>query len=90
MDSRMRPSPSSNSPVAPANNGVITQIKRTPEWIAGEAMGIDTSLLEATLRETPQQRIMQHERARRLATTLSPKMSTDGRSDEPTSAAGRL
>ena len=44
MDSRTPTSPPSNTPAVPANNGVITQIKRTPEWIAGEAMGIDTSI----------------------------------------------
>lgn len=57
-------------------NGVINE-PETSAWEEARRQGVDMEMLEASLRMTPDERIMEHRRALRLAEMLAPEQADE-------------
>ena len=55
----------------------LTEDPAASAWEEARRQGVDMEMLEANLRMTPDERIMEHRRALRLAEMLSPERRDD-------------
>ena len=60
-----------------ASMNTVTDEPAPCAWEEARRQGVDMEMLEANLRMTPDERIMEHRRALRLAEMLSPERTGD-------------